>query len=407
MKIKHISPLITVIIFAACSQKQEQKTTDWQDIEKDIQTQFIMAEDGAVIELPEGNYKFKGSLSLEGKKNITIKGAGMDKTILSWEGQTEGAEGIKANNSENLVISDLTVQDTKGDAIKTQKIKHITFKNVKVAWTGEPKEENGAYGLYPVDCDSVLVDGCVAVGASDAGIYVGQSRDVVVKNCEAYHNVAGIEIENCIRADVYDNYAHDNTGGLLVFDMPGLTQSGSQVRLHNNHSIENNHRNFAPKGNIVGEVPPGTGVMILATKQVEIFENEIKDNKTVGVAIVSYKLVKQTHNDSLFDPYPKSIWVYENKISRAGMGPPALDYDMGKLLMLKFPVGRPDIVFDGFLDPALEQKNQNYTEPNMICIGENGGAKFAAVDAPNDFKNIITDRKDFDCSKTKLSPVTL
>lgn len=407
MNLKQILPFVVAIIFAGCNQNTEQKIADWQDIEKDIQTKFIMAEDGAVIELPAGNYKFKASLSMEGKKNITIKGAGLDKTVLSWAGQTEGAEGFKINNCENLTISDLTIQDTKGDGIKTQKIKRITFKNLKAEWIGEPKESNGAYGFYPVDCDTVLMDNCIAIGASDAGIYVGQSRDVVVKNCEVYHNVAGIEIENCIRADVFDNYAHGNTGGLLVFDMPGLTQSGSKVRLYHNKTIENNFRNFAPKGNIVGEVPPGTGVMILATKEVEIFDNDIENNKTMGIAIVSYKIVQKPHTDSLFDPYPKSVWVYDNRISRNAMSTPALEYDLGKLLMYKFPVNRPDIIFDGYLDPALEQKNGNYTEPNMICIGDNNGAKFAVIDAPNEFKNPNTDRTPFDCSKTKLNPVNL
>ena len=43
---------------------------------------------------------------------------------------------------------------------------------------------------------AVLVDGVVAIGASDAGIYVGQSRNVVVKNSRAEYNVAGIEIGN-------------------------------------------------------------------------------------------------------------------------------------------------------------------------------------------------------------------
>ena len=39
---------------------------------------------------------------------------------------------------------------------------------------------------------------------------------------------------------------------------------------------ENNLFNFAPPGNIVGTVPPGTGIMVLATSGVEIFKNEYK-----------------------------------------------------------------------------------------------------------------------------------
>ena len=56
----------------------------------------------------------------------------------------------------------------------------------------------------------------------------------------------------------------------------------------NNHIHHNNYPNFAPKGNIVGKVPPGTGVMVLATNNVEIYNNRIINNRTAGTAIVSY-----------------------------------------------------------------------------------------------------------------------
>jgi len=136
-----------------------------KDIQKKIQTQFIMAENGSTIVLDEGSFTFKASLSLEGKKNITIKGKGKDKTILSFKGQTDGAEGIRVSNAENITIEDLTVQDSKGDAVKTMNVTGITFRNVKTEWLGEPKATNGAYGLYPVQCEKVLIEGCEAIGA--------------------------------------------------------------------------------------------------------------------------------------------------------------------------------------------------------------------------------------------------
>ena len=38
---------------------------------------------------------------------------------------------------------------------------------------------------------------------ADAGVYVGQSTNVTIRHYYAHHNVAGIEIENCINSDVY------------------------------------------------------------------------------------------------------------------------------------------------------------------------------------------------------------
>jgi parallel beta-helix repeat protein len=226
------------------------------DFQKKLQRQLIMAEDGSTITIEAGTYTLSGSLSLEGKKNITVRGAGLDKTILSFKGQTEGAEGLRVSNAENIALENFTVQDAKGDAVKTMNVQGITFKNVKTEWTGEPKATNGAYGLYPVMCQNVLIDGCVAIGASDAGIYVGQSKNIIVRNSRAYHNVAGIEIENSLMADVYDNESTENTGGILVFDLPDLVQKkGGNVRVYNNNIHHNNFPNFAPKGNIVANVP--------------------------------------------------------------------------------------------------------------------------------------------------------
>src|SRR3970040_2469641 len=90
-----------------------------KDFQKKVQTQFIEVEDGKVIQLPQGTFHLVASLWLDGKREVVIKGAGMDKTILNFDGQISGAEGIKITNSSGITIRDLSVQNTKGDAIKT------------------------------------------------------------------------------------------------------------------------------------------------------------------------------------------------------------------------------------------------------------------------------------------------
>ena len=153
-----------------------------KDFQKKYQSLFILAEDGDVVELPEGVFELTNTLSLEGKKKVTIRGKGMNKTILSFKNQTDGAEGIRVSDGSDIVLEAFTVQDAKGDAIKTMHVKGITFRNIKTEWTGIPGPENGGYGLYPVQCQGVMIDQCEAIGASDAGIYVGQSKDIIVKN---------------------------------------------------------------------------------------------------------------------------------------------------------------------------------------------------------------------------------
>jgi parallel beta-helix repeat protein len=372
-----------------------------KDVQKKIQTQFIEAENGSVIELPEGRFQFDASLWLDGKKNVTIRGAGMDKTILNFKGQLSGAEGIKVTNASDITILDLTVQDTKGDGVKTQLVEGITFKNVKAEWTNGGEADNGGYGLYPVQCTNVLIDNCVAVGASDAGIYVGQSKYIIVKNSKAYQNVAGIEIENSLYADVFENEAYNNTGGILVFDLPDLIQKeGGYVRVFKNHIHDNNHLNFAPKGNTVGKVPQGTGLMILATRNVEAFENKIVNNISAGTAIVSYYITENPINDKTYKPFPSNVYIHDNYYERPHVKATSKGR-LGKMYKFKLRFGKdvPHILYDGIEDPAMKDRN--------ICLKNNTNATFANIDAGNKFKNKSRDMKPHDCDQQPISPVVL
>ncbi|CCH01675.1 hypothetical protein FAES_3668 [Fibrella aestuarina BUZ 2] len=371
------------------------------DVQKKLQTDLILADDGATIDLPAGTFALVSSLSLQDKKNITIRGAGAGNTVLSFKGQTEGAEGLRVSNGRNIVIENLTIQDSKGDCIKTMNVDGITFRNVRVEWTGEPKETNGSYGLYPVQCQNVTIESCTAVGASDAGIYVGQSKQIVVKNCVAWHNVAGIEIENSIGADVYENHAYENTGGILVFDLPDLVQKrGGQVRVFNNRIENNNLDNFAPKGNIVARVPAGTGVLVLATSQVEIFRNQIHNNKSLGTGIISYFMTEEPIRDSLYYPYPTQISIHDNTYSRPAVYPTRKGR-MGLMFRFKLRFGKnvPDILWDGVTDDKATR-----TQP-PLCLANNANAQFANIDAANNFKAIRRDDTPYRCTLPALEAV--
>src|SRR3546814_656043 len=170
------------------------------------------AKPGDVIEIPAGRHALDRSLSLR-VDGVTIRGAGRDKTVLSFKGQRSGAEGLIVN-ADDFTLESLAIEDSKGDGVKVNEGENITIRGVRVEWTNGPDTDNGAYGLYPVQTRNVLIEDSVVIGASDAGIYVGQSQDVVVRRNRAEKNVAGIEIENCIGADVYDNRSEEHTSEL-------------------------------------------------------------------------------------------------------------------------------------------------------------------------------------------------
>ncbi len=372
-----------------------------QSFYKQLQTKLIEARNGDTIHLPEGRFTMPGSLSMEGKNDIVIVGAGMDKTILSFKSQATGAEGLKISNGRHIKLIDFTVQDAKGDCIKVQQVNGLVFKNIKAEWTGKPSSKNGGYALYPVQCQNILMDGCWAIGASDAGVYVGQSKNIIVRNCKAYHNVAGIEIENSSYADVYDNEAWENSGGILVFDLPDLpVKKGTQARVYNNNIHDNNHANFAPKGNIVAKVPLGTGMLLLAAQQVEVFNNNIIDNRTSGISVVSYFISENPIRDSLYDPYPHDVYIHDNSLQRKGERATGKGR-MGKMYRFKLKFGKdvPLIVYDGIAD------EKNTTQ--VICLFNNKEETFANIDAGNSFKNISRDAQPYRCKGISYQPVKL
>ncbi|MEY3854561.1 MAG: hypothetical protein RIS68_575, partial [Bacteroidota bacterium] len=259
----------------------------------------------------------------------------------------------------------------------------------------------------PVLCEQVMIDSCIAIGASDAGIYVGQSKHIVVKNCTAFQNVAGIEIENSLYAEVFNNTAIGNTGGILVFDLPGLIQKkGGFVKVHHNIVKENNLSNFAPKGNIVGNVPKGTGMMVLATSHVDIYENQILNHATLGVGVISYFMTGLKNKDKEYDPYPTDIQIHNNTFERKDARVP-MEGRFGQMYRIKLKFGKqvPHIIFDGILDETKVGKDGKYLPEFAICVRENNGQSSAIIDAEHDFKHIISGPDALNCNPESIKSI--
>ncbi|WP_346838920.1 parallel beta-helix domain-containing protein [Microbulbifer sp. SAOS-129_SWC] len=405
---------LAAVLAGACSkdvgtaspQADQAQASASKDFQKNLLEQLISAKTGDVIELPAGTFHLNRSLSLD-VDGVTIRGAGKDKTVLSFKNQIQGAEGLLVNASD-FTIENLAIEDTIGDALKVNEGKNIVIRNVRVEWTNGPATENGAYGIYPVRTTNTLLEGNVAIGASDAGIYVGQSRNVIVRNNRAESNVAGIEIENTIGADVYDNVATKNAGGILVFNMPNLPQPGHSTRVYNNKVFKNNTENFGHKGTPVAAVPAGSGVVINSNDNVEIFDNDIADNDTANVIVSSYFMAGYYTDKSTqkaFDPYPEGIYVYGNKFSGGGGSPGLMKLKALKVAEFGLSGSLPDILWDGAVD-ANKMVDGKLPDALKLCV-DNGDAKVLNVDFQHDFKNITTEMDSHQCSLKKLPQIVL
>jgi parallel beta-helix repeat protein len=414
-----LRPLVFTLFFLififSCSEQNHEMTVDSSllpraseaQIEQLI-TSFVLAEDGDTIRIPSGFYDLKTQLILDNKKHILIQGEGMSSTVLSFRNLRSGGEGIRLVG-EHVTIQDVTVEDAPGDGIKSQHCEYITFRRVNVTWTNKDKSKNGTYALYPVQCKHVMIDECIASHSKDAGIYVGQSSHIVVKNSLAFGNVAGIEIENSDFAEVYDNIVRNNSGGILVFNLPGLPKSdGKSTKIFRNNIHDNNHENFAtalseePNGNTVTMIPPGSGIILLAAKDVEIFENKVHNNKTVNIALANYHITGFPMDAPDWSPFTSQIQLYRNDYKRSNKLPD-FSKELGQLISFYNAHGKgksQDIVYDGFWDKTLGSSIRE--NPMQICISESQMAdlRFSMFDlwGGKDAISSIADYSPFICA---------
>ncbi|MEZ5043625.1 MAG: parallel beta-helix domain-containing protein [Saprospiraceae bacterium] len=387
--------------FSACQEKAEgPQVMSAENLAADLQKRLIDAKEGDQILLPEGTFTFKRGLSLDDVPNITIKGAGKGKTILSFLGQIEGAQGLHVKNVKNLTLEGFTVADSKGDAIKVQACENVVMRDLETTWTQGRLPTNGAYGLYPVSSKNVLMEKCEASFAMDAGIYVGQSQNVVVRDNYVHDNVAGLEIENTIVGEVYNNVAKNNTGGMLIFDMPDLPQAnGDRIKFYNNTMDANNGENFAPKGMVVSTIPPGSGMIIMAHSNIEMHHNTITNHKTIGVAVNSWLFTGVPFESKDYDPFCTNINIHDNVIT-GNQGPMDTSTEYGQLLTAVLGGQPVDLVIDGIFKPSsLDEAGK----PIGYCFRNNGAISFANLNAgmgdkPEEImQNMDKDLSKFDC----------
>jgi uncharacterized repeat protein (TIGR03806 family) len=328
---------------------------------------MIQAAPGDVIKFDCGYFELTSTLQLINTEDVLIKGCGKDKTVLSFR-TNNAPEGILGVNVHGLWIEDLTVLDTGGNGIELRGVDHAAIRRVRTIWSSNGGRESpdpitaanfaqrlnvpctdpptlnpsapenqypgadtsspdytvspksGRYGIYPVSSENILIEEAESVGASDAGIYVGQTNTAIIRNSRAAYNVFGFEIENVKGGEYANNIAECNTGGFLIYDLDGLRQYGDRSRMYGNISRNNNTYNFT-SGGFVGNVPPGSGMITLSYDRIDIFDNVFENNNTGGIIHASYELFPEgagRPSERRIDWYTEGVHIFRNKFINNG-----------------------------------------------------------------------------------------
>ncbi len=369
--------------------------------------------------LGEGTWDMGGTIGVTDDPGITIKGIGASPADVVLEyadenGDCRGSKGINVGVND-VTVENLHVKNTCENGVEQRDTDGSIMRKVMVSWDGRCERPNppgncdaacsntedcdderlvcstqlvggtegtcvgnmtlnGAYGIYPTDCSNTLVEYSQVQGASDAGIYIGKCTGGLVENNIIYENVAGLEVENCVEVDASNNTAFDNVGGVFALqqDISGDMQSNTDVRLFENESYCNNHPNFAKPGSAVSGIPVGTGLLSFAGDGVEIFDNVITDNLTLGIGMASNILNCQVAGSDCppytdgYDPYVKNNYIHDNLFTNNGTDPQGIFGTLFNILGFGVPgTPVPEVVWDGYMEQASD---------TGLCLGADADA---------------------------------
>ncbi|MCO5187657.1 MAG: right-handed parallel beta-helix repeat-containing protein [Anaerolineae bacterium] len=307
-----------------------------------VQSVVDQARPGDTILIPYGIYNEHVFIDVS---NITFEGLPNDAgNYPIFDGQDQLTEAVTASGN-NFSIGKLHVRNYTDNGVLVEGATGVHFYDLIT-------ENTGTYGVYPVKSTDVLIERITASNVNDAAIYAGQCENVVIRDSETFGSVIGIELENTINGEAYNNYSHDNSLGVFVVVLPQLTSKVSRNSLIRDNLIENNNgENYADEGMAAALVPPGVGVLLLGSDGATVTGNTIRNNKTAGVAVFSLATAYD-QNEIDVGPNPENNHIFNNTYENNGYDPDPSVADMG------IPVG--DIVWDGsgwgnrFDEPAAE-----------------------------------------------------
>ena len=346
---------------------------------ENLQLAIDDASSGDVICIAPGTYNINQQIGIS-RVPLTLQGTGTspDDVVLNFGGP--GSMGGIFIDQGDVTVENFWIKNTPANAIQNKGDDSV-LRKLHVSWDNEDPTDNGLYGIYPTEATNTLLEYCQMSGAKDAGIYVGKYVTGVVKNNLVHDNVLGLEVENSDQVEVFHNEMVNNTAGLLALQQPlseTLRIANTNIEFYENDVWCNNGENFATGGGIIPLIPVGTGLVLYAGNQIDIHDNNIELNDTVGAGIISNTLICQlTGNDCPggypvgYNPYPQNIYVYDN--TYAGNGTMADPNSPFGQLFAGIGFGTPesptpDVVWDGYIEP-------DYTGTNL-CIGSTNQPSF-------------------------------
>ena len=146
-------------------------------------------------------------LYITGVTNLTIRGAGEDRTAVVISATPRYADVLSFENCSNVQISGLTAGHTK-----------------------EPSSCAGGVLCFE-NCQDILVENCGLFGCGTLGVTAYSSKNIQIVNNEIYEcSVGGVEFTNCDAVNVDGNTFRDLGGPIFrIYDCGTVTCNGKDA----------------------------------------------------------------------------------------------------------------------------------------------------------------------------------
>ncbi|MEZ4970981.1 MAG: parallel beta-helix domain-containing protein [Flavobacteriaceae bacterium] len=314
-----------------------------------IQDAVKEANPGDLIRVYPGTYSENVYID---KDNISLQGVVINGEWPTLDGKKQINDAFLYSGN-GILIENFKIINYKGNGIMGQAGNNFIIRNNWII-------DTGVYGIFPQYGKNGLIEHNVLSKIADAAIYVGMCDNVDVRHNEVFDNVAGIEIENSRHCLVENNYAHNNTGGLLAFVTPGLPiKTTFDVILRNNFVVNNNHENFGAPGSTVAGIPPGTGILIMAADDVIVENNIITGNNNTGITIVDLATGDPKANDPNSEGNPDRVVILDNIMFNNGNEP---NGEIKAIMLTQMDTKGPDIfAYGGGTGSTIRDKNKYRT----------------------------------------------
>jgi parallel beta-helix repeat protein len=284
-----------------------------------LQDAVDAAADGDKLLIASGDYDEEVVVATNNLALVGCGGATDERPTITPPALPVSNRGIFSAAVDGALYQSLSPNGWAGDGIFVTGANGVTFRDIVA-----DGEQASTYSVFPVESSNVTVEVSEVENVIDAGIYIGQAIGCVSRYNYVHKNVAGMEIENSDTCDVYGNLAKGNNAGLLVFELtaPALQLSQNHEISHN-VSTDNNYDTAVVAPGIVGQVPSGTGYLVISTDNSDFHHNLATNNGSFGFAFLDQLSVNAlaAPNPEPFDPpsvnqKAENCSIHDNKFAQ-------------------------------------------------------------------------------------------